>query len=305
MLENWSFIITGDLHKSPYVHEIVNETIHNNVDLVLFTGDLIDGKTDQSEMENQFKKWQNHIRPLYNAGIGIFPIRGNHDVGKNDLFGLNTTAWNNVFSNKINNNPKYDILPQNGPEDEKNLTYSFYHKNSLMIGLDQFSHVDKTRINLEWLKKILNKNDYNVNPHVFIFSHKPIFSGKDLGHVFQGDPRERDAFCDLIIERKVSIYFCGHAHFYLRAFIKHKVEKNNNGVWQVINGTYGKNSYRHKFSGIFDTNGSNFNITPSSYSTKISYTLVEILNGKTTITNMVRNFVGRYKKMDQWSYASV
>jgi hypothetical protein len=61
------------------------------------------------------------MQPVYDAGISVYPVRGNHDAGS-------LQAWHDVFTGAY-------ALPANGPTAESNLTFSATHRNALVVGL--------------------------------------------------------------------------------------------------------------------------------------------------------------------------
>ena len=61
--------------------ELASEIAARNVDLVLFAGDLVVGGVDQTQLESQFLTWRDTMQPVYEAGIGVYVVRGNHDEG--------------------------------------------------------------------------------------------------------------------------------------------------------------------------------------------------------------------------------
>lgn len=168
---SWRFIVTGDSRgdknsvNTAILGELAAEIVKKQVDFVLFSGDLVYGHVDQAAMDSQFKTWQDTMQPVYDAGIGVYVVRGNHDLG--DPPGI--TAWNNVFKDKFS-------LPANGPAGEKNLTYSFRHKNAFIVGVDEYAQLG--RVNQGWLDAQFAAN---MEPHVFIFGHEPAFEAAHEG----------------------------------------------------------------------------------------------------------------------------
>ncbi len=139
----WRFIYTADSRsESPsdnagvnvaILSEIVSEVLAQNAEFLCFGGDLCVGLENQTILEEEFLKWRQTVQPLYQAGIPVYIIRGNHDEG--DPAG--TTAWNNVFKDFTASGGLNYGLPQNGPDGEKNLTYAVAHKNVFILALDQ------------------------------------------------------------------------------------------------------------------------------------------------------------------------
>ena len=107
-------------------------------------------------MQNQLRAWQSTMAPLFDAGVGVYPVRGNHEA---DVPG-STTAWSAAFTGRY-------ALPANGPTGETGLTYSFTAKNALFVGLDEY--VNLHRVNQAWLDAQLAAN---TSPHVFVFGHE-------------------------------------------------------------------------------------------------------------------------------------
>ena len=85
---------------------------------VLEAGDLV-----SSGSQPAFDAWKSAMSPVYNAGIGVYPVMGNHDV--NDV-----SAFINTFG---------PSLPDNGPAGEVDRTFSFTYNNALVLGLDTYA----------------------------------------------------------------------------------------------------------------------------------------------------------------------
>lgn len=120
----WKFVATGDSRGDDHgvnteiLGEIANEIVAaGGVELVVVPGDLI-----TSGGTNQFQTWRDTMAPVYNAGIEVYPIRGNHDDD-------NDAAWITKFGADI---------PDNGPSGAVNYTYYVEHNNALFIGFDNY-----------------------------------------------------------------------------------------------------------------------------------------------------------------------
>jgi hypothetical protein len=241
----WRFVVTGDSRddgsgdgvNDEILGEIADAIISEKADLVVFPGDLVYGYCNQTTLQTQLIKWRDTMQPLYNAGIAVYPVRGNHDVG----VPAGVTAWNNVFSESY-------ALPDNGPQGEVNLTYWVEHKNALVIGMDVY--IETHKVNQEWLNGVLAGN---TRQHVFVFTHEPAFGlndGPGPAHDdgLYGDKNppidftdERDEFwASLEAETGCRLYFCGHDHFYDHLKAVKKVNPDpETEVHQMIVGTAG------------------------------------------------------------------
>lgn len=285
---HWKFIVTGDSRGDDngvnvaILSELAAETADKGVDFILFSGDLVTGKVDQTTLQSQLNNWRKTMQPVYDAGIGIYVVRGNHDLGKP----AGITAWNNVFSD----------MPDNGPTGEKNLTYSFEHKNAFIVGLDQY--VNGHRVNQAWLD---NQLAANTKPHIFVFGHEPAFRARHKD-CLDDYPARRNAFWNSIEKVGAKIYFCGHDHFYNHARIDNDGNPDND-IHQYIVGTAGAPLY--KWSQTYDGDNSGYTIENISHAKRYGYCLVKIDGLDVTVTWMQRTDTGQYEPAEVFSYSAV
>jgi len=289
----WKFIVTGDSRSrggdngvnTAILSELAAEIVKRQVDFVLLTGDLVNGYVDQTALENQLNTWRSTMRGVYDAGIGVYVVRGNHDVG--DPAGV--TAWNNIFKGEFS-------LPDNGPTGEKNLTYSVTHKNAFIVGVDQY--VKPRRVNQVWLDAQLAAN---TKPHIFVLGHEPAFKAlhKDC---LDDYPADRDAFWASIENAGGRTYFCGHDHFYDHACADDDGDRSND-IHQYIVGTAGAPPY--DWSPPYDGDNSNYTVENIHHAKQYGYCLVKIDGLDVTLTWMERISAGKYKAKEVWSYTAV
>ncbi len=231
-LDPWSFIVTCDSRSSgadvnngvntTILAEIANEIVAHNVDFVLFPGDLVYGAENQAGMQIQLTRWLDTMQKVYDANIGVYPVRGNHEIGSPP----GTTAWKNVFTGDY-------ALPNNGPTGEKGLTYSLVHKNAFIIGLDEYITFPYHKVNQTWLDQQLD-----FYQHIFVFGHDPAFKASHTG-CLGSYPPERNAFWASLKEYDCRTYFCGHDHIYDHAVVDDGDPSPGNNIHQYIVGTAG------------------------------------------------------------------
>ncbi|MFC1497584.1 metallophosphoesterase family protein [Verrucomicrobiota bacterium] len=274
--ESWKFIVAGDTRgpsKSNQINteiasEIAAAIVEEKPDLAFFAGDLIFGKPAKP---SHFQSWTNIFAPAYKAGIPIYPLRGNHDLGK---------GWKETFGKQI---------PDNGPENQLDLTFSVTNKNALFICIDQYSHNKKQAgINHSWLESEL-KNKKKT--HIFVLAHEPLFgiTGRNL---MQKEPLERDRFLRVMIDAGVKAYFCGHDHTFNHVII---IDKNDPAkiLHQVISGASGAPLHSNK-----DLTGRkelNWDIVTKHSEKQFGYAVIEIKDSKATLTWKHRESAGVYK----------
>ena len=286
----WKFIVVGDTRSDgedngvniAVLSEIADEIVDKGAEFVLVPGDLVLGGVDQTELESEFNTWRNTMKPVYDANIAVYVVRGNHDRGSPE----GTAAWNNVFPE----------LPDNGPSGEINLTYSAGHKNVFIIALDQY--IVLRRVNQTWLNSQLSAN---TGPHIFIFGHDPAFK-VNHSDCLDAYPANRDAFWFSIEKAGGRVYFCGHDHFYNHARVDNDGEPNND-VHQYVVGTGG--APFSGWSGNYDGVNDYYTLTNIKHVEQYGYVLCEVDGLKITLTWMERTGEGVYSAVEEWNYTAV
>lgn len=257
----WRFAVVGDTHvgSSDTLTTMIPYMIADNIESLFVLGDIVEGGKACSgpQLTAQLTEWKNIMAPLYAKGIDVYPIRGNHEADAHD----NLTAWNSIFSSAY-------ALPQNGPDGEKNLTYSVTHKNALFLCLDNYVNIHK--VNQEWLDQQLASN---TAPNLFVFGHEAAFK------VFHADCLDdsitaRNTFWQSLTSANAKVYFCGHDHFLDVAQVEDNDGNANNNIFQYLVGS-GGGWLMDKYSNY---NGENAPYTPTRiyHDMQHGYALVEI-----------------------------
>lgn len=241
----------------PVLTSLISHMMKNFPDqkLNLFPGDMINGSVwDTASTVQQLKHWKEVMSPLYNnpkmTGIKVYPTPGNHELrNRSDIF---------------NYLKLFPGLPDNGPADEKGVTYSFDYKGVHFVsvatvrwelGRDNDTTDDKPGWHyvksFDWLAKDLKKARKNGAKHIIVFGHESAFPIG--GHLRDGLPNlgtdlkmpldstrkhflaERDKFWKLLKDNKVKAYVCGHEHIYGRQSV--------DGVYQIVSGSSGAPIY--------------------------------------------------------------
>ncbi len=246
--ERWSFVVFGDTRDavrdtqtgiSPLLGRLAESIAAEKPALVIHIGDLINGYYTSTKSplhgkyDEMFDNWKTAVKPIYDfkrrSGIPLYVVRGNHEDGElvTDKH-LKAAYLKNIAP----------FMPQNGPEEEKGLTYSVSCKQATFIALDQYSIKElgllRGLINQPWLNEQLVRHRA---PFMFVFGHVPAYKVTDWKKGPFPDlydfPKHRDAFWNSLKEAGVSIYFCGHVHFYSRV--------TKDGIQQVLIGNGGAN----------------------------------------------------------------
>ncbi len=266
----WRFAVLADsgdadLSSTGIFAEIAQAIASDEPDLVIFPGDLV-----LSPSVAGFQQWTNLLAPVIRAGIGLYPVRGNHEQG--DVVAAN---WRAAFT----------ALPTNGPPGEVGLTYSFGHLNATFIGLDQL--VAPYRVNQAWLTAQLA---VHTQQHVFVFGHMPAFpTSYHVGSSLDKYPTERNTFWNCLATNCVRAYFCGHEHFYDRARADDGNSNSADDVYQYIVGTGGSPFYPDR--GYRGDNGTWLPVR-EVHTNAYGYVLAEVDGGEVTLTLKRRTAAG-------------
>lgn len=281
----WKFIIAGDTRSDgknknngvnvPILGEIAAEVVRQKADFILIPGDLVYGGVNQKKLQKQLTTWRDAMQPVYDANIAVYPVRGNHDVGKP----AGVKAWDTVFSCDYS-------LPTNGPAGETGLTYSVTHKNSFILVLDQY--VSRNRVNQPWIDAQLAAN---TNTHIFAMGHTPAFKARH-SDCLDDHPADRDVFWASLKSAGCRVYACGHDHFYDHAAIDDGDGNSYNDIHQYIVGTAG--APLRNWSGSYSGKNSEMMPVQRGHSKKHGYILAEVTDLNFTMTWFERSDKGKY-----------
>lgn len=211
------------------IQQILNkEFIAKKVDFVVQVGDNVDVEHDTKngnpEQRNLWVKARS-VQPLYDAGIGFFSLRGNHE-------GSRTAAveFPQVFPQTTGQGPNVgDATNFSYPSALlKGLSYSFDVKNVRLVMLDQFTRPDgsgSTSTNiidqLDWLEdRVLNRPQ---GMHALVFAHKQLIGANHVDVLFgsnpESNPQARDRFISILDRGNVPYLFSGHDHTHQRSIL--------------------------------------------------------------------------------------
>jgi len=267
----WRFTVlsdtaSADMTSNGIVAEIAQAIASEEPDLMIFCGDL-----QIAPSLAGFQQWTNVMAPLYQAGIDVYPIRGNHEAS-------DVAIWTGVFS----------YLPTNGPTGEVGLTYSVSNMNAVFLGMDE--NVNSKRVNQSWLNTQLAAN---TGQHIFVFGHMPAFpTGSHIGSSLDAYPTDRNSFWSSLAASGVKAYFCGHEEFYDHARADNGDGNRTNDVHQYIIGTSG--SAFDSDSGYVGNNGSWIPVR-RCHTNQNGYVMGEVYGNRVTLTWKGRTSPGVYQ----------
>ena len=214
----WSFAVLGDQRDSdgavgintPVVQAMASDIFYNRgVSLVLCGGDQIHGHHSSTEasLPTMYQNWRNAMALILDI---TYPVRGNHETYGEVSTPYYPYYWDTCIAQVLTQ------IPQNGPAEEKGMTFSFANQNAFFVGMDEFMPDYDERLNQNWLDEQLAAN---ILPHVFVYGHLPgVAVTEDLSSMAYY-PLNRDAFWESLGIGGCQVYLCGHSHLYNRATI--------------------------------------------------------------------------------------
>jgi hypothetical protein len=283
--EPWKFGVmadtqwkTSDDGKNPnnvavgVITHLNQEFIKHGVKFVIQTGDLTEnGNNLEMDTTATFRQ------ALYNAGIGFYPLRGNHETSAavatefKRVFAQTQTGVNNQTPADalvtttyygpppVNTNTTFTVgsnlsSPTAIDPNYGGLTYSFDFENARFVLLDGFT-IPNIACNLietqqPWISSTLSTRP--AGTHAFVFSHKglitenhkdilfgPNCNGSSTGSNPSVKPAEQNAFMSSLFNSGVHYLINGHDHMHNRAVVT-----SPDGLSGVQNITTSSNSYK-------------------------------------------------------------
>jgi hypothetical protein len=199
------------------VNQVNQQFINKGVKFVIQDGDLVDKYSAANEQVRA-----SAAQPLYNAGIGFMPLRGNHDAPNNGTASLQTVQ--NLYPQMTGSGNAFGA--SNFKVNAATGSYAFDYNNTRFVMLDQFTGaptsgtLSGTNIGtqLNWLNSTLSTTT-NPDPGVtnsFVIGHKNLIGGNHVDNLFGANPSSNPAvqneFYSILAQNNVDAYIGGHDH---------------------------------------------------------------------------------------------
>lgn len=197
----------------PMLSKIATDMKTHNVDLVICSGDLTEAvafDTTRDNQRKQYRTWKATMSTFYNSGIGVYPVRGNHE---GLAYGYDAvSAWRNEFGG----------LPSNGPSGDEQQTYAFTNKNAKFLAIDMYDTKNVIGIGTGFKESSLPQSWINsqiassTSEQLFVYGHEPMY-GRNHDDGYTGSARSN--FLNSISAGGAGLYISGHDHQHSRSAI--------------------------------------------------------------------------------------
>jgi hypothetical protein len=259
--EPWKFGVMSDTQwtckddpagTNPYavaksiIDQINPQFIKAGVKFVIQVGDLTENGNDLDIAERAAA-----AQPLIDAGIGFFPMRGNHETYANPANNFGIPQFQASFPQTQSG----EFTKTNGHTDKRGRNFSSPTEVStdlagMSYSFDYGQHNDSARFVIldNWVtpnKSVPHANGYNYGysigeqqdwitsrlkkadrgtEHAFVFSHQPLMAENHQDSPFTGytydNPDMQNAFFASLANNDVKYYISGHDHIHQRSIIQ-------------------------------------------------------------------------------------
>lgn len=223
------------------MNQILPKFVEKKVKFVLQFGDLTDNGSNAG-----LDVWKSAAQQLYDAGIGFYPVRGNHEPSAaaalrfQQNFPQTQGQGSNVAGATGHRSPSTPLA---------GLTYAFEYGNATFIAIDQFVRTDGTGSSansatldqVDWLASTLNNRP--AGTHAFLFAHKPLIGENHVDNLLGANPSSNPTYRNTLIKAMANsgarYFLSGHDHLYTRALVK-----SPDGTATVQNIIHSSDSYK-------------------------------------------------------------
>ena len=215
------------------ISQINPQFISAGVKFVVQVGDLTENGNDADEAARA-----EAAKPLLDAGIGFFPMRGNHETYASPANSFAIPAFQANYPQTRGLTNTFDAVNFSSPTsvstDLNGMSYSFDYNNARFVILDSWvtpsKHVAAAGYDYgysfgdqqSWITGQLDKNVRGAL-HAFVFSHQPLIAENHQDSPFVGytdaNPEMQNAFLASLATNNVKYYISGHDHIHQRSII--------------------------------------------------------------------------------------
>ncbi len=236
------------------IRQINPRFIQQKVKFVIQVGDLTEKGNDADIAERAAA-----ARELHLAGIGFFPMRGNHEIYGSPANSYGINQFRTSFPQTRGSANVYGAANFSSPsavsDDLTGMSYSFDYENARFVIIDNWATPGK-RMDAAgypygysiadqqaWISSRLSTRA--SRSHAFVFSHQALIAENHQDSLFSGyanaNPDMQNAFLKSLQDYTVKYYICGHDHMAQRSIMASPDGRSR--VQQIISGSNSSKFY--------------------------------------------------------------
>ena len=215
------------------VNQLNTQFINAQVKFVLQVGDLTENGNDADETVRA-----NAAQSLYDAGIGFFPMRGNHETYASPANSYAIPVLQSLYPQTRGLSQTFGAINFSSPTsvstDLDGMTYSFDYNNARFVIIDPWITPSKGLTvagypfgysiaeQQAWISSRLDLSTRGTD-HAFVLSHQPLIAENHQDTMFQGysnaNPDMQNAFFASLQDNNVKYFMSGHDHVNQRSIV--------------------------------------------------------------------------------------
>lgn len=216
-----------------HIRAVNQQFINAGVAFVIQVGDLTDNGSTAAITTRA-----NEAQALYNAGIGFFPLRGNHESSTSSSF---ITHYKNTFPQISGSANTFGATNFVSSSTSQNLNYAFRYNNATFALFD-ITYPPSQANEYNWLNGVLSNRPSDT--HAFVFAHKNLLGQSHKDNVFgsgnDSNLTAQNALIGILDNNDVRYFISGHDHMHHRSQVN-----SPNGQASVQQIICASNSYKY------------------------------------------------------------
>jgi len=177
-------------------------------------------------------------QPLYNAGIGFFPLRGNHDSSTSSTW---IASYKSTFPQISGSANTFGATNFTSSSTSQNLNYAFSFNNATFALFD-INYSPANASERTWLDSALSSRP--ADTHAFVFTHKNLLGQSHKDNLFgsgnDSNLTDQNALIGVLEDNDVRYVISGHDHMHHRSQVTSP--DGQSSVQQII---CASNSYKY------------------------------------------------------------
>jgi hypothetical protein len=218
------------------IEQITPKFIQAGVSFVIQVGDLTENGNDADEAVRAAA-----AQSLYGAGVGFFPMRGNHEHYASPPNGYGVATFQANYPQTRGLAQTFGATNFSSPtgisSDLDGLSYSFDYENARFVIVDPWAAPSKAHVEAgltsypfgysiadqqAWISAELDLNSRGAD-HAFVFSHQNLMGENHQDTPFEGytnaNPDMQNAFWASLQNNDVRYFISGHDHMHQRSIV--------------------------------------------------------------------------------------